>query len=157
MTRASQELTTLLVKDWAESMLQETTRTMPSPLPSGVCSLRGHLLPLTMENFPSGPTYDRNGIVKIRFQADCADRNGTLKSVTVWDTAARQLLQVNGTSLIALWEACENEGGTEAFLQQMNFAEGKEYQFLLEVSIREWQGKCSYQISVTNATEIDAE
>ena len=156
LTRASQELTTLLVKDLAESMLQETTRTVPSTLPSGVCSLRGHLLPLTMDNFTSAPTYEKNGIPKIRFQADCADRHGMLKYVTVWDTAARQLLQVNGTGLLELWGECEDEGGIAAFLEQMNLFKDKEYEFLLEVSIREWKGKYTYQIGVTNATEIDA-
>jgi hypothetical protein len=157
LTKASRELTTLLVRDWAESMLQETTRTTPSALPSGLCSLRGHLLPLTMENFPSAPTYERNGLPKIRFQADCADENGTLRYVTVWDTAARELLQVTGAALIDLWAACENEGGIEAFLERMNRATDTEYEFLLEVSIREWKGAYSYQISINNATEIDAE
>ena len=83
LTKVSQQLTTMTVTDWAESMLQDSLRTMPAILPSGVCTLRGRLCPLTMENFPSAPTYERNGQQQVRFQADCVDGKGTLKYVTV--------------------------------------------------------------------------
>ena len=137
-------------------MLRESLCIMPAILPSGVCTLRGRLCPLTMENFPSAPTYERNGQQQNRFQADCVEGKGTLKYVTVWDTAARQLLQVNGTSLSQLWEACEESDGTVAFLERTNISKDTEYVFLLEVTIREWKGKQSYQISMSSASEAEA-
>ena len=137
-------------------MIRDSLCTTPAILPSGVCTLRGRLCPSTMENFPSAATYERNGQQQIRFQTDCVDGKGTLKYVTVWDTAARQLLQVNGTSLSQLWEACEEGDGTVAFLEPMRVFKDKEYVFLLEVAIREWKGKHSYQISMSSATEAEA-
>ena len=93
----------------------------------------------------------------MRFRADVADCHGMLKEVTVWDAAAREMLKVNGNSLLALWEECETQEGQTAFLNTMNSAKAKNYDLVLEITLREWKGKFSYQINVNAAHVIQTE
>ena len=37
----------------------------------------------------------------------------------------------------------------------MNAAKDKQFEFVVEVNIHQWQGKYSYQLEITAATEIE--
>ena len=74
----------------------------------------------------------------------------------MWDTAAREMLQVNGATLLELWGGCEEESGQTAFLDRMNTAKDKHFEFVVEVNIRDWKGKYSYQLGITAATEVES-
>ena len=107
-----------------------------------------------MDDMESAPIFEKGGVAKVRFPADLADASGTLKRVTVWDNAAREMLKMNGSDLLALWEACEETAGQEAFLKAMNAAKNTDYDVVLEVVLRHWLGKYSYQINVNAAHPI---
>ena len=124
------------------------------PLPTATFIVRGHLAPITMDSLPNCPTFEKNGIVKIRFLADVNDICGSLQQVTVWDAAAREMLKNDGSGLMALWSECDEEDGQIAFLEAMNKAKDTDYDLVLEVVLREWKGKYTYQINVNAAIAV---
>ena len=146
-------MTTLLILDAAETMRSDYQVKPDGPLPTITCTLRGHLLDLTMTSFAGCPTFEKNGVTKIRFQAAVADTHGSLQHVTVWDAAAREMLKLTGGGLQALWESCAEEAGKTAFLVAMNRAKDRDYDLVLEISLREWKSKYSYQVNVNAAHE----
>ena len=127
------------------------------PLPAATYVIRGHLAEMLMESLSACPTFERNGMVKMRFQADVVDARGTLRQVTVWDAAARVLLQLTGADLQALWADCEEMEGQAAFLRAMNTSEDVDYDLVVEVVLREWKGKYSYHVNVIAANNAPPE
>ena len=100
------------------------------------------------------PTFEKNGIARIRFLADVHDACGSLQQVTVWDAAAREMLRNDGSGLMALWGNCEEKDGQTAFLQAMNIAKDTDYDIVLEVVLHEWKGKYTYRINVNAAVPV---
>ena len=147
-------MTAINVLDAAAKMKADYERAPDGPQPAFTCMFRGRLQEISMDSFDSAPIYEKDGIAKMRFRADVADASGTLKRVTVWDNAAREMLKVNGSDLLALWEGCEEEGGPDVFLRAMNTAKDSDYDLILEIALRAWQGTYSYQINVNAAHAI---
>ena len=116
--------------------------------------VRGHLAPITMSSLYGCPTFEKNGIARVRFHADVHDVHGSLQQVTVWDAAAREMLRIDGSGLMALWENCAEVDGQTEFLEAMNKAKDTDYDLVLEVVLREWKGKYTYQINVNAAAAV---
>ena len=154
LARNCPRMTTMNILDAIQRMKADYEVNPQGPLPTFMCSLRGHLKEITMESLESAPIYEKHGIAKVRFVADAADEHGVLKRVTVWDSAARELLKVNGTALLALWEECETATGQSEFLKTMNTSKDTDFDLTLEVVLREWQNKYSYQVNVNEALPI---
>ena len=76
-------LTTLLIRDAAARMNTEYEQNPTGPLPTATYMVRGHLAPITMGSLSGCPTFEKNGIARIRFLADVYDTCGCLQQVTV--------------------------------------------------------------------------
>ena len=147
-------LTTLLVRDAAARMKMEYEQHPKGPLPTATFMVRGRLAPVSMTSLPSCPTFEKNGIVRIRFLADVNDICGSLQRVTVWDAAAREMLKTDGSRLMALWRQCDQEDGRNTFLEAMNKAKDTVYDFVVEVVLHEWKGKYTYRIDINRARTV---
>ena len=156
MARNCPTMTALNVLDSANKMKSDYERAPGVSMPSFTCMFRGRLLEITMDALESAPIFEKDGVAKVRFPADLVDGSGTLKRATVWDNAAREMLKVNGSGLLALWEGCDEAGGEEVFLRTMNAAKDTDYDFVLEVALRKWMAKYTFQINV-NAAHVISE
>ena len=154
MSRDCPRLTTLLIRDAATKMKRAYEQNPVGPLPTAAFTVRGKVAPFTMDSFGGCPTFDKNGIAKIRFLADVSDVCGILERVTVWDAAAREMLKTDGSGLMALWSQCDDEDGQGTFLETMNKAKDTIYDYVLEVVLREWKGQYTYQINVNAAVTV---
>ena len=154
MSKDCPRLTTLLIRDAATKMKREYEQNPMGPLPTAGFTVRGKVAPFTMDSFGGCPTFDKNGIAKIRFLADVSDVCGILERVTVWDAAAREMLKTDGSGLMALWNQCDDVEGQSTFLRAMNRAKDTVYDYVLEVVLREWKGQYSYQINVNAAVPV---
>ena len=154
MAKGCPRMTAINVLDAAAKMKADYERAPDGPQPAFTSMFRGRLQEISMDSFDSAPIYEKDGVAKMRFRADVADASGTLKRVTVWDNAAREMLKVNGSDLLALWEGREEEGGPDVFLRAMNAAKDSDYDLILEIALRAWQGTYSYQINVRAAHAI---
>ena len=123
-------------------------------LPTMLCVLRGKMLPVIMEDFTAAPIFENNNIAKMRLLAAIGDSTGRLPRVTIWDAPGRAMLKMQGADILALWETCETADGQGKFLEAMNKGTGKTYDFGLELVVREWEGKFSYQVNVNSAVDV---
>ena len=135
-------------------MRKEYEQNPMGPLPTATFMVRGRLAPITMASLTSCPTFEKNGIVKIRFLAGVNDICGSLQQVTVWDGAAREMLENDGSGLMALWSECDEPEGQTTLLEAMNKAKDTGYGFVLEVVFREWKGQYTYQINMNAAVAV---
>ena len=102
------------------------------------------------------PLFGADSSPKIRFQAHLQDNVGTVRNATIWNSAAREVLQKNGSDIAARWEGCAEENGSDTFLEAMNKGHGSTYEFQCELCVWETNQKNKVvQVNVNSAMHVE--
>ena len=90
---------------------------------------------------------------KIRMKGILLDGQGSLRDVTIWHDAARELFEVDGSTLLGMWEACEDTDKQEDFLQALNKNADKEFKFFC--TMRLWTPSAGSSSASTHGSRTD--
>ena len=112
------------------------------------CSFVGHTKELTIEDFDGQPFFGSDDNPQLKYKQKLCDDHGVFEA-TIWNAAARELVQNTGTGINALWEGCETESGQDRFLEEMNKRCKENFTFVIELKV--WtpsSGKVFPQLNV---------
>ena len=104
------------------------------------------------EEFKAVPYYGNDDKPKIKYTVTLADEHGEIPYATVWNEAARTILQRTGIEVVALWENCGEPDGKRSFIDAVNGNADKDMEFTCEISA--WKnngGKFVPQLNVNRA------
>ena len=92
-----------------------------------------------------GPTFRMKGTLR--------DGQGCLRDVTIWQDAARELFEMDGSTLFGMCEACEDPDTQEAFLHVLNNNADKEFKFFC--TLRLWTSSAGSSSASTQGSRTN--